>query len=357
MRFRLPLALVAFGCLAASAAAQNRDPDPRIAIRETVREVLTTRSVKEIARAYQGRDRGPEQTERFSRKVKVGRDGRVSIGNIAGDIVVTGGSGDEVSIDAVKRTRGDRNELTRVRIIVDERGGRVDVRTEHGQNRFDRNGRGDRVSVDYTVTVPSGATVDVKSISGNVKVSSVQGAVRAESISGTVTTAGTSRLEMAKSVSGDVLLTDAGADADLSAGSVSGNVRANGLKARALDLGTISGDVVLTNVTCDRLGAKSVSGNVEYSGTLARNGRYDINAHSGSVRLTLSGSTGFELIANTFSGSIRSELPLTIGGERNRDTGSRRRGASNRSIRATFGDGSAALTIRTFSGDIVIAKR
>jgi hypothetical protein len=30
---------------------------------------------------------------------------------------------------------------------------------------------------------------------------------------------------------------------------------------------------------------------------------------------------------------------------------------NNRSMRATFGDGSATLTIRTFSGDIVISKK
>jgi len=359
MRRRLPFdifMMATFGFIAAPAAAQNpAGPDLEIVVRDIVRDVITT-SPGMNGGAYQGRDRGPEQTERFSRKVKIGRDGRVSIQNIAGEITVTGGSGDEVSIEAVKRTRGDRGELAAVRVIVDERPGRVDVRTEHERTRFDRNGRSDHVSVDYTVAVPAGAAVDVKSISGSVKVSNVQGAVRAESISGNVTTAGTPRLEMAKSVSGDVMLTDAGADADLSAGSVSGNVRANGLKARALDLGTVSGDVLLTNVTCDRLGIKSVSGNIEYSGTLARNGRYDVNTHSGTVRLTLSGSTGFELTANTFSGSIRSELPLTIGGERERDTGIRRRGASNRSIRATFGDGSAALAVRTFSGDIVIAK-
>ena len=362
MRRRLPLdvlnalTLATFAVGAAPASAQRPDPDPRIVIRDTVRDVLRSHSAPEIARAYQGRDRGPEQTERFSRKVKVGRDGRVSIGNISGDIVVTGGSGDEVSIEAVKRTRGDRSELGRVQIIVDERAGRVDVRTEHKQNRFDRNGRSDRTSVDYTLTIPSGATLDAKSISGTVKVSKVQGAVRAESISGNVVTAGTPRLELAKTISGDVDLTDADADASLTASSVSGNVRASGLRARSLEVGTISGDVALNNVTCDRVGVKSISGNVEYSGALARGGRYDVNSHSGTVRLTLSGSTGFELTANTFSGSIRSELPLTIGGDRNRDA-IRSRGTSNRSIQATFGDGSAALTIRTFSGDIVIAKR
>src|SRR5262245_10991285 len=359
MRLRLPVLLVIFASVAGSAAAQNPpDPDVTVVVRDVIRDVvrihIDATSPAGHTRAYQGRDRGPEQTERFSRKVRIGRDGRVSVENIAGEITVTGGSGDEVSIDAVKRTRRDRSELGTVRIIVDERGGRVDVRTEH--DRFGRNNN-DGVSVDYTVTVPTGVAVDVKSISGNVKVSNVQGAVRAESVSGNVTTAGTPRLELSKSVSGDVVLTDAGADADLTASSVSGNVRANGLKVRAIDAGSVSGDVVLLNVTCDRLGIKSVSGNLEYSGTLARNGRYDFNTHSGTARLTISGSTGFELTANTFSGSIRSELPLTIGGDRDRDRDGGRRGPGNRSIRATFGDGSAALTIRTFSGDIVIAKR
>src|SRR6266704_1200943 len=60
--------------------------------------------------AYQGRS-GPEQTERFSRKIKIGREGRVSVANVAGDIVVTGGPGDEVSIEAIKRTHGDPSQL------------------------------------------------------------------------------------------------------------------------------------------------------------------------------------------------------------------------------------------------------
>src|SRR2546425_6604126 len=142
MRIRLiALALVGAVSMVTQAAAQ--DTDPRIVIRDTVRRVVS---------AYQGRNRGPEQTESFSRKVKVGRDGRINIGNIAGDIIVTGGSGDEVSIEAVKRTRGDRSELATVHINVDERGGRVDVRTDH-------TGRNDHVSVDYTITVPGSATV------------------------------------------------------------------------------------------------------------------------------------------------------------------------------------------------------
>jgi DUF4097 and DUF4098 domain-containing protein YvlB len=349
MHTRLPL-IISLALAAVPAAAQDPyDRDPRIVIRERVRDVIRpTMTVTEIARAYQGRDRGPEQTERFSRRIKLGRDGRVTIQNIAGNIIVTGGSGDDVAIEAIKRTRGDAGQLATVHITVDERPGRVEVRTEH-------TGRNDRVAVDYTVSVPASAGVDVKSISGNVKVTGVQGAVRAESISGTVTAASTPRLEAAKSVSGDVDLTDTSADAEMSASSISGTIRARGLKARALDLGTVSGDVVLSNVSCERLNIRSVSGDVEYSGILSKSGRYDINSHSGTVRLTLSSDVGFELNANSFSGSIRSDLPVTIGAAGQR--GDRRRLGPGRAIQGVYGDGSATLTVRTFSGEIIITKR
>jgi hypothetical protein len=318
--------------------------------------------MREVARAYQGRNSGPEQTEKFSRKVRVGRDGRITVQNISGDIVVATGGTDEVSIEAVKRTRGNQSELARVRILVDERPGRVDVRTEHEQNYRDRDGRGDHVSVDYTITAPAGVAVDLKSISGNIKVTGSRGAVRAETISGDVTATDTPKLELAKSVSGNITLTGVSTDSDLSVVSISGNVVARNVKVHALDLSSVSGDAKISDVTCDRLSAKSVSGGVEYAGAINKGGTYDFNVHSGTVRLLLANPAGFVLNANSFSGSIRSDLPLTIGGDSSasassqRDRG-RRVGISSHSMRATYGDGSATLTVRTFSGDIVISKR
>jgi DUF4097 and DUF4098 domain-containing protein YvlB len=311
-------------------------------------------------RAYQGRNSGPEQTDRFSRKVRVGRDGRVSVSNISGNIVVNAGSGDDVSIEAVKRTRGSQSELADVQIIVDERGGRVDIRTEHERNYRDRNGRSEHVSVDYTITMPATASLDAHSVSGSVKVTAIRGGVRAESVSGDVIATDTPKLEVAKSVSGEVTLSGVTTDGDLTAGSVSGNVVARSVKVHSLEVGSVSGDLTVTDVTCDRLVAKSVSGGVAYSGSIDKGGSYDINVHSGDVRLSLANPSGFVLNANSFSGSIRSELQLTIGGDsaaRDRDSRGRRGGMDNHSMRATYGDGSATLTVRTFSGDIIISKR
>jgi DUF4097 and DUF4098 domain-containing protein YvlB len=350
---RLTASIVFAGLALAAMPVQAQDNGHRIVLRDVIRTAARPG-------AYQGRNNGPEQTERFSRKVKIGRDGRFSLNNISGEIVVSAGSGDEVSIEAVKRTRGDKSELANVQIMVDDRAGRVEVRTEHEQNRRDRNGRSDHVSVDYTVTVPASVSVDLHSVSGSVKVSGVHGSLRAEAVSGDVTVVDAPRLEAAKTVSGDVSLTGVTADGDLSAGSVSGNVRAKGLKARGLDLGSVSGDINVSDVTCERLGVKSVSGNVEYAGGISRGGRYEINTHSGTVRLVLANPGGFELNGNSFSGSIRSELPLTIGGDSSGRTDSRRGGrdsVNSHSMRATFGDGSATLVVRTFSGDIIIAKR
>lgn len=354
------LSLAALTLLAAvPLAAQGVEHDPRIVVREQVRDALRALPAKKVVlRAYQGRNRGPEQTERFSRKVRLGRDGRLSVANIAGDITVAAGSGDEVSIEAVKRTTGDRDELSRVQITVDERPGRVEVRTEHEQIRRAGDRRGDHVSVDYTITMPANASLDMHSVSGSLKVTGLRGAVRAETISGDVVATDSPRIEVAKSVSGNVTLTGVSSDGDLAAGSISGNVLAKSLKVHALDLNSISGNVKVTDVTCDRFAAKSVSGGIEYDGAISRGGSYDFNVHSGTVRLTLANPTGFVLNANSFSGSIRSDLPMTIGGEPRDTTRRGRMGIlSNRSMRATYGDGSATVTIRTFSGDIVISKR
>jgi hypothetical protein len=288
---------------------------------------------------------GVERTERFSRRLRLASGGSVAVANIAGSIAIAGASGDEVSIEATKRTRCDASELSLVTIVVDERGGRLDVKTEYPRSR-DSGG----VSVDFVITVPARAPAEARSVSGDIRIERVRGAVRAETVSGDVTAVGVAELELAKSVSGDVDLTGADEAADLTAGSVSGDVRARNIRARSLNVNTVSGSVTLADVATGRLAAKSMSGDMNYSGSLARAGRYELTTHSGDVRLTLRPDTGFELDASTFSGSIRSELPLTLSGD------IRPRGARNAIMHATFGDGSAALTIRTFSGGIVITR-
>ena len=353
MRIRLsvvPVALLIVGAPVPAGAQSNID-EARRAAQQAYRRALA--DAREL---YQGRQ-GPEQTDTFSRRIKLGREGRVSISNISGSITITAASGDEMSIDAVKRARGDRSSLARVNIIVEDHPGRVDVRTDYGRPPFpDRLFRDDNVAVDYTVVVPVGASLEVNSISGRIRVDGVRGATRLSSISGNIGSSNTPNVEYLRTVSGEVSLANISHDGSLSLSSVSGNLDLNGVKARSLNLNTVSGEIRLRDAAVERLSARGLSGGVEYAGTLVPNGRYEINSHSGNVRFTLGDNTGFELDASSFSGSVRSDFQMTIGGDSTQDIG-RRRGPRNESLRATFGDGSASLNLRTFSGNIVIAKR
>jgi DUF4097 and DUF4098 domain-containing protein YvlB len=120
-----------------------------------------------------------------------------------------------------------------------------------------------------------------------------------------------------------------------------------------MQLTTVSGNLRVENLQSDRLMARAVSGNIEYVGDLARNGRYEFVSHSGDIRLTLSGATGFEVQANSFSGTVRSDFPVTRRGAE----GNARAGAAARGIRGAFGDASAMLVLRAFSGNISISRR
>jgi len=304
--------------------------------------------------------RGPEVTEAFSRTVKLGRDGTFSLENVSGDVEVTGGGGSDVRIDATKRARhNDPAEakaiLQDLVISVSERGGNVDVRTEYPRynNRRNRYGYG---SVDYTVSVPRDASVMLKSISGSVKVTNVNGELRAESVSGGIVTTAARKLRTLKSISGDVQISDSQSD-DLTAGTVSGSVIIRNVKTRIVELQSVSGDLRVTDVDADHAEMKTVSGNVEYAGRLSKSGRYEFQSHSGNVRLIPMGTPNFSIEATTFSGNVRTDFPLTLqGGAQSVARGFQGR-RQNQSVRGTVGSGGAMITMQSFSGNIVIAKQ
>jgi DUF4097 and DUF4098 domain-containing protein YvlB len=257
----------------------------------------------------------------------------------------------------VKTSRGSsvedaREMLQLVNVSVTERAGRAEIRTQYPRGEGWRRGnrRNLNVSVAFNITAPAGARVNAKSISGGIKVSGIKGDLGIESVSGSLIIAEAGRIAQAKSVSGDVQISDTALEGALDAGSVSGNVSLRHVKARRLDLGSVSGNVVLEDVECERLNVQSVSGNVQFQGPLARSGRYALKSHSGDVRVAVSGGAGFELEASSFSGHVRSDFPVTI-------QGGSTPGRRQRSLHGVYGDGSAVLDLTTFSGSIAVVKR
>jgi DUF4097 and DUF4098 domain-containing protein YvlB len=206
--------------------------------------------------------------------------------------------------------------------------------------------------VAYTISAPAGTRVTIGTVSGGITVTDIKGEITANAISGAVRIANAGRIASVRSVSGDVEIIDTQTDGGIEVQSVSGSVVVRNVTAHRMDLGSVSGGVVIHDVKCERIGAHTISGSVDFAGALTRNGRYELSSHSGDVRLAVAGDTGFEVQAASFSGSVRSDVPITIQG--NDLAGGRGR---RHSMRGVFGDGSAVLDLRTFSGSIAISKR
>lgn len=344
----LALAALTLPTVAGAQTAQERE-------RHVARTVHT--SVREAVARYQGGAARQEQTERITRTLKIGASGELDLSNIAGDITVTRGRGSDAEIEIVKTARGRTDEDARqmlglVQVDIDERAGRAEVTTRYPSNDNRRSGRRNiNVSVAYNVTAPAGTSLRVRSISGNVKADGITGDLSLESVSGDIGIANAGRISSAKSISGNVSIADTPIDGAAEASSVSGNVVMQRVKARRLSLNSVSGNLVLDGVTAERIDGQTVSGSIQFTSSLAPNGRYELQSHSGDVRVTLTGDTGFELEANSWSGTVRADIPgLSRTGD---PSGPGRR----RSIHATHGNGSAILNITTFSGNAIVTRR
>lgn len=357
IRHTLCVALV-LGLSASPASAQAPDWIHDLAdevareARELARFVEQQVTAAQNRRDTRGRQpRGPAVTEAFARTVRLGRNGSVDLRNFSGDIVIMGTGGNDVRIEATKRvTHPDEAEaralLKEMEIRVVERGGAVEVRAETPRRR------NWPAAIDFSVSVPRDATVTVQNVAGSIRVSSLNGGLRADSVSGDVVVSEAQAVRQAKTVSGNLDLSNVRGD-DVNVASVSGRIRIDSLGARSLTAQSVSGDLRLSGIETDRASARSVSGDIDFAGRLSRNGRYEFQSHSGDARIAPAGDRGFALEATTFSGSVSSDYPLTLQSTPNRGFAPGRR---NNALRGSFGDAGATLSIQSFSGNIVIVK-
>jgi DUF4097 and DUF4098 domain-containing protein YvlB len=297
--------------------------------------------------ARQNRTFKAEKTDRETRTLAIGASGTLDLQTHSGDISVTAGSGRDVTLEIIRRARGRTDAdvqlgLEQVKSTVDSRPDRARVRAVYP----DRQANTYSVDVSYVVTAPAGTHVTAETISGNVTIKGIRGDVAVDVTSGDVNIAD-SRVSQAKTISGPVTLTDVETDGNVDVRSVSGTVTLQNVKARRLTADAVaSGDITARNIVCDTATLKTLSGNVDFSGPLSKNGRYELGAFSGTVHFAPAGPAGFELQASTFSGDIRTDKSMTF-----RDLS-----LSRRSLRGTFGDGGAMVILKTFSGNVTIGK-
>jgi DUF4097 and DUF4098 domain-containing protein YvlB len=212
------------------------------------------------------------------------------------------------------------------------------------------------VSVSYEVVTPAATKLRSETGSGDQSVEAVDGPVRASTGSGSVRIASVRQEVFAESGSGDLELTSLAGGLRATTGS--GNIRASAISGRT-SAETGSGDVTLELIESSEArvqtgsgnarvrgvhGALSVetgSGDVEAEGTPKAS--WKLSAGSGDITLHIPESTGFDLYAETGSGTVRIARPITMQGALRRDL-----------VRGTVGGGGALIRLETGSGDIDI---
>jgi hypothetical protein len=212
-------------------------------------------------------------------------------------VEVTGGSS-----HIVVTTGGDRQ----VRVRGSDEA-RVSVRATGRSVLVNAAGR--RTGAEVALVVPRGTTLLLRTQSGDVSVVGTGADVEAETFSGDVRVEEAARVRV-ETVSGDVTVRGVREGARVEV--TSGDVRVDDLEGD-LEVRATSGSVMLRGVASRRVAVQVVSGDVEWTGALADDGRYEFGAHSGGVRLALPRGAHAALLVRTFSGEVDAgPFPLTL---------------------------------------------
>lgn len=287
--------------------------------------------------------------EKFEKTEALAKNGKLYLSNVSGQISVMTWKEAQVKIEALKTSKAGTLEKAKenaglVTIEVTRDGDAVRVETKYPKKSGGFwGGNSISVSVDYKIWVPDGAAVDLKSVSGDVDVAPIGGKAKVECVSGNVDLLGAAGAEV-QLVSGDLVVENIAGDLFINA--VSGNITANKVKG-SVESETVSGDVRMTDVAGSRkVSVKTVSGSVTYIGAVEPDGRYELKAHSGDVRMSIPAGSSFDLEANTFSGDIDSDFEITVSGK-----------ISPKEVRGTVGKGGATLVLKSFSGNVDLKKK
>ena len=262
----------------------------------------------------------------------VSPDATISIDNLAGSLTIIGVDGGELRITG---TMGDDVEELEIRGDGDE----IDIEVAIPDDD-DWKGRR-KVAANLEVRVPSGASLDIETVSASIDIRGVRGEIEAGSVSGAVVVAGGPGDIEAESVSGAV--TVSGPARSIIAESVSGKVTAEGVSGD-LEATTVSGKIHVTAVEVSDAEIESVAGSIFFEGRVGRS--LEVESHSGTVEVLVPAdqSANFEL--ETFSGRIANGL----------GPAARRTERYEPGLSAEFqtGSGGAEISLETFSGNIIL---
>jgi len=268
--------------------------------------------------------RGIDTTLAFDRR------GVVNVSIPSGEIIVTGWDKDQVRVHATSEDAGVRVSATSYRITIELASAR-----RSGDARIE-------------VSVPQGVRVSARAQSGDISVRGTKGAVEAVTQSGDIAVEDVADRVDVNSLSGDVEVSQV--NGDVEAKSTSGDVSVTDVQGGGeITIETVSGEITVKEAVAKVFRGHSVSGDVTYEGAIDPQGRYELSAHSGEIRLGVQKEIGAQISVSTWSGTVESDFPIILKpGEHGIGSASAKR------FNFEVGNGAARITLESFSGDITI---
>jgi len=194
------------------------------------------------------------------------------------------------------------------------------------------------ISISYEVTVPPSTVVQAHSGSGDVEVTGVRSGVQAHSGSGEIRLRDLGGQVHVQTGSGNIQAQNVTAPFYSQTGS--GDIEVSLTGAGDVDVHTGSGTIRIKGIKGGMRGHTG-SGDIEADGDVA--GPWQLHTGSGTVRMALGAGGGFNLDVHTSSGSIHTQLPITVQGS-----------LGNRELKGTVRGGGPTVDVSTSSGDVDI---
>ena len=194
------------------------------------------------------------------------------------------------------------------------------------------------VAIAYEITLPPDTTLAINTGSGDISVEGVRGTAKLHTGSGSIRARDLGRDSRMETGSGDVHAEAVAAPMFASTGS--GSIQADLTGSGDVDVHTGSGDVDVRGIN-GGLRARTGSGHIGADGAVK--GAWQAHSGSGTVRLTLGSSGGFNMNLHTGSGTIHSDLPITVQGT-----------MGKHELKGSVRGGGPEVEVSTGSGDIDI---
>lgn len=197
------------------------------------------------------------------------------------------------------------------------------------------------LNVRYEITVPRNFSVRVEGLNVDVNVDGVQGGVVVENMEGAVRLANITGNVRVESVNGRVAVENV--QGDVRVETVNQDLSLAGIRG-AIRVETVNGGIRMQGIDSRSVQASTVNGAVEYAGTIADGGRYQLGTHNGRIVMAVPERTNATLAITTRVGQVDSAFPVSVTGTRNGQ------------VTVTLGTGNARVELESFNGTVRLVR-